>query len=114
MTPDDDDLLLIYRHAFRRSRLRVEIMLALLEFGRQSLTDLARLAGGTAENVYGALLGFEKRYRHDGALVLLGLVQMRMLRGEETFELTDLGVRVARALRAQVTKRRGEFELIRT
>lgn len=109
---DADDLLLAYRHAFRRSRLRIEIMFALLEFGKQALHDLARLAGGRAENVYGALWGTHGRYRPSGALILLGLVRVRAVRNEPVYELTPLGTRVARALRSQVEKRRGRYEIV--
>jgi predicted transcriptional regulator with HTH domain len=109
-----DDLLIAYRHAFRRSRLRVEIMLALLVFGRQNLADLARLAGGTADNVYGSLWGAGDRYRQDGALVLLGLVEVRVVGDDKVYQLSAVGRRVAEALRAQVEKRRGRHEIVRT
>lgn len=113
MSLDDlGDLLVAYRHAFRRSRLRIEIMFALHEFGRQNLQDLARLAGGRAENVYGALWGTGRRYRASGALIMLGLVQVRAVNSDQIYELTPLGVRVARALRTQVEKRRGRYEIV--
>lgn len=109
-----DDLLLAFRHTFRRSRLRVEIMLVLLEFGRQTLPDLARLAGGTTENVYGAMWGVEKRYRFDQCLLTVGLIDLHEVDGVSVYELSAIGQLVARALREQVDKRRGTRHVVRT
>lgn len=109
-----DDPLMAFRHAFRRSRIRVEIVLVLLRHGRQSLADLARLIGADEFNVYGALHGVEDRYRLEEALLLLGLVQVVEVEdGEDIYDLTSLGGAVGRVLRQEVERRRGVWPNVR-
>lgn len=110
------DPLLAFRHALRRSRIRLEILLVLLEHGRLTLPDLARLVGAYPNNVLGAILGDDdnERYRVDGSLAVLGLVDLVELDGAVAYELTPLGQAVARRLTAEVDRRRGPRPRLRT
>lgn len=109
-----DDPALGLRFPFRRSRVRVEILLVLLAFGPLALADLARIAGADIDNVRGALRGNGRRYRYEHALIFLGLVDARMVGDEVFYELTSLGASAARALRVQVERRRGARPLVRS
>ncbi|HET6404056.1 MAG TPA: archaellum operon transcriptional activator EarA family protein [Candidatus Thermoplasmatota archaeon] len=114
LAPPPDDILLAFRHALRRSRVRAEILLVLRAYGRQTLPDLARLVGATPDNVQGALYGSEKRYRPDESLLALGLVDVQEVDDVEAFELAALGQAVARRLHEEVERRRGPLPLVRT
>src|SRR5687767_14211103 len=101
-----EDPILAFRHAFRRSRVRVEILLVLLEYGRQSLPDLARLVGAFPVNVHGAIWGDKEgeRYRIADSLATLGLIDVHEVDGIRAYELTALGQAVARRLREEVDR----------
>ena len=108
------DPVITFRYAFRRSRVRVEILLVLLAFGAQSLPDLARLAGAHIDNARGALQGNGRRYRYEDALIFLGLVEEKEVDRVLVFELTETGRAAARRLREQVERRRSGRVLLRT
>lgn len=86
------------RRAFRRSRLRAEILLALEGLGRASGRDVALALGAEPANVHGALVGSAEAYRVEESLVALGLVVVEG-RGEPVFGLSLAGREVAVSLR---------------
>lgn len=115
-----DDILAGFRRALRRSRIRAEILLVLLEHGRLSLADLARMIGANQSNVYWAIWGdnevdpARKRYKITESLVVLGLVDLVEIDDTKAYELTPLGQAIARRLRIEVEKRRGPQPRVRT
>lgn len=118
---DPYDPFFAFRHAFRRSRIRVEIILILLEHGRLGLPDLARLVSAYPYNVHLALWGdneeapARKRYRIDECLIVLGLVDsVELGNGEIVYELTPLGAALGRRLVQEVDRRRGPRPRVRT
>lgn len=119
---DPYDPFLAFRHALRRSRIRIEILLVLLEHGRLCLADLARLVSAYPYNVHLALWGDNetdperKRYRIDECLITLGLVDQVEVGedGEVAYELTPLGAALARRLVEEVDHRRGPRPRVRT
>lgn len=94
--------LVAVRRAFRRSRLRSEILLALERVGECSVRDLALSLGAEPANVLGALVGSEGAYRVEESLQRLGVVVV-VVRGEEHVVTLTLG---GRELAAQLRQRR--------
>lgn len=119
-TQPPDDILQGFRRALRRSRIRAEILLVLLEHGRLSLADLARMVEANSSNVYWAIWGDNepdpkrKRYKIAESLVVLGLVDLVEVDDTKLYELSLLGQAVARRLRAELDKRRGPMPRVKT
>lgn len=102
------------RRALRRSRLRAEILLALLSLTSLYLADLVRLTGAEPQNVRGALFGDGKDYRYDHALLALGVVATRIEKGEVAFELTPQGRTVALELQRALLAKLAQTPTVRT
>jgi predicted transcriptional regulator with HTH domain len=87
-------------HAFRRSRVRLRVLFALVRGRRMSVRHLAERAGVSCARARGALVGDGAEYRRRDALVPLGLA--RIVKGTlgPVIVITALGRRVASELRA--------------
>jgi len=107
------DLLIAIRHALRRSRVRTDILLALLQVARASLPDIVRATGADPRNVHLALHGDGKRYRIDEALVALGLVEVSVAEGVNVYVLTPYGQATAKLLQQDVMRRMAAQPVIR-
>src|SRR5687768_5137677 len=86
------------RHALHRSRVRANILLALLALaGPATAAELSRLARANARSVKGALYGDGSRYKVADALIVMGLVATEDRNGKVLYVLTPQGLAVARA-----------------
>lgn len=86
------------RHALHRSRVRANILLALLQLaGPATAAELSRLARANARSVKGALYGDGSRYKLADALIALGLVSTEVREGKILYVLTSEGQAAARA-----------------
>lgn len=91
-------LLDVVRHALHRSRVRANILLALLQLaGPATAAELSRLARANARSVKGALYGDGRRYKAVDALIVLGLVATEIRAGKILYVLTPTGQAAARA-----------------
>jgi len=93
---------------FRRSRLKRELVFALL--GRESvyLAQAARAIGSDVRRVRWLLFGHMPQYVPGDGLVPLGLARVSLdARGRPLVELTPRGRVVARAMRRRIHTKRG-------
>lgn len=98
--PDLVDFLLV------RSRLRVQVLLALRLLGPASAREIARHVQARPERVRAALIGWRKQYSTERSLLAGGLVTADIRRGA-LFRLTPEGARVGAELARKWTENPG-------
>lgn len=94
------------RHCVRRAPKRDLCLDVLLDHGHLTLHELAGLVGTSPSRADGILYGGTEDHTIDLALVPLGLVREVLSVIGLEFELTELGVDQARALRVARASRR--------
>lgn len=97
---------LVHR-SFRRSRVRVRIMLALLAHGELHTAGLAHACETSPDMIAWAMAGTRPFFAPELSPVALGFVTSRARLGFDAFSLTPEGAQVAAALRADLRRAGG-------
>jgi len=95
-----------HERSVRRSRVRLQVLLAVSSLGEAYIGQVSRLTGIPWPRVKWALLGHPPQYRVELSLVGVGLVREKITPAGTVFAITSAGRRKARSI-TQALARRG-------